>query len=115
MKCPVIIVFIYGLLVFAGGVIGYVQAGSFASLFMGCAFAFMIHASAFAMNKNYKWGNLSALILSILLLLFFSYRLIKAGNFIPSGIMILLSLIVVLAVGRLMANKGCMKKSADLE
>lgn len=113
MKCPVIIVFIYGLLVFAGGIIGYVQAGSFASLFMGCAFAFMIHASALAMAKNLKWGNLSALILSILLLLFFSFRLIKTGNFMPSGIMIILSLLVVLAVSRLMLKISSRAKPAD--
>lgn len=106
MKCPVLIVFVYGLLILAGGMFGYIKANSMPSLFMGSGFAFLLIASAFTMSKNYKYGILCALILSALLTLFFSYRFIKTESFMPSGLMSILSLLVVIAL----LYSGCPSK-----
>lgn len=89
------IVFVYGILLLIGGAIGYLKAGSLVSLAMGSGFALVTIASAIAMRINHKLGHISALILSGILTLFFAFRFVKTENFMPSGLMAALSLIVV--------------------
>jgi uncharacterized membrane protein (UPF0136 family) len=114
MKCPVIIVFVYGLLVLAGGIFGYVKADSLPSLFMGSGFAILLIASAYTMTKNHKYGSLCALVLSTILTLFFGFRYIKMENFMPNGLMSILSLLVVAALlYSIFKNcKGCCPKNS---
>jgi uncharacterized membrane protein (UPF0136 family) len=98
MKIRAGIVCLYGLLLLIGGMIGYLKAGSMASLIMGGAFALLTIASALAIGKNYKLGYYSALILSVILTLFFTFRFVKSENFMPSGLMAALSLIVIMVL-----------------
>ena len=91
------IVLTYALLVFLGGIFGYVKAGSAASLIMGVAFAVALSSSAFAMFNEKSIGFIIASISTALLAAFFLYRFAISFNFMPAGLMSLLS-IAVLAV-----------------
>jgi uncharacterized membrane protein (UPF0136 family) len=82
----------YALLVFLGGIFGYVKAGSTASLVMGVAFAVALSISAFALLNEKKMGFAIGLITTLLLTAFFLYRFTVTLNFMPAGLMSLLSL-----------------------
>lgn len=100
------IILAYALLVFLGGIFGYVKAGSTASLIMGVAFAVALSSSAFAMLNEKSIGFIIALISTALLAAFFLYRFAISYNFMPAGLMALLSLAVlaVLYTRRLKLN-----------
>lgn len=89
------IVLTYALLVFLGGIFGYVKAGSTASLIMGVAFAVALSTSAFAMFNEKKIGFTTAIITTLILAAFFLYRFAISFNFMPAGLMSLLSLAVL--------------------
>lgn len=89
------IILAYALLVFLGGIFGYVKAGSTASLIMGVAFAVALSSSAFAMLNEKSIGFIIAVISTGLLAAFFLYRFAISYNFMPAGLMALLSLAVL--------------------
>lgn len=85
----------YALLVFLGGIFGYVKAGSTASLIMGVAFAVALSTSAFAMFNEKKIGFTTAIATTALLAAFFLYRFFSTFNMMPAGMMSILSLAVL--------------------
>lgn len=89
------IVLTYALLVFLGGIFGYVKAESTASLIMGVAFAVALSTSAFAMFNEKKIGFSMAIITTLILAAFFLYRFALSFNFMPAGLMSILSLAVL--------------------
>lgn len=104
------IVLIYALIVFLGGIFGYVKAESVPSLVMGVIFAVILSTSAFAL-LNEKWiGMRAAIAATALLAAFFIYRFILTFKFMPPGLMALLSIAVLafllLKRSRLKAIKG---------
>ena len=68
------ITLIYALIIFLGGIFGYVKAESVPSLIMGVSFATILSMSAFMMFNEKLKGYLTALGGSSLLLAFFTYR-----------------------------------------
>lgn len=86
----------YALLVFLGGIFGYIKAGSTASLVMGVAFAVALSTSAFAMLNEKKLGHTMAVITTFILAAFFLYRFILTAHFMPAGLMTALSLITLI-------------------
>ena len=86
------IVLTYALLVFLGGIFGYIKAGSSASLIMGVIFAVALSTSAFAMFNEKIIGFTMAIATTLLLAAFFLYRFSISFNFMPAGLMSLLSL-----------------------
>ena len=101
MKTKVSILVVYALLLFIGGLIGYVKAQSIASLLMGSIFAFLILFSAFLMQKRVAAGLMLARVLTLFLSLFFLYRLFQTQKLMPSGMMAFFSLIVVILLFRI--------------
>ena len=89
------IVLTYALLVFLGGIFGYVKAGSTASLIMGVGFAVALSISAFAMFNEKKVGFSTAIATTLFLAVFFLYRFSISFNFMPAGLMSILSLAVI--------------------
>lgn len=85
----------YALLVFLGGIFGYVKAGSTASLIMGVTFAVALSTSAFAMFNEKKIGFSTAITTTALLVAFFIYRFAITYKFMPAGLMGLISLIIL--------------------
>lgn len=89
------IVLTYALLVFLGGIFGYIKAGSTASLIMGVIFAVALSTSAFAMFNEKIVGLYLSLGTTAVLAAFFVYRFVLTGNFMPAGLMSILSLAVL--------------------
>lgn len=90
------IILTYALLVFLGGIFGYVKAGSTASLIMGVAFAAALSISAFAMFNEKNIGFIIATVATALLAAFFIYRFFLSYQFMPAGLMSILSLGVLI-------------------
>lgn len=83
---------VYAVLVGVGGVIGFAKAGSPASLAMGTLFSLLLLICAFAMYKQSVLAHFSAIVLTSLLGCFFAYRFFITGAFMPSGMMMILSI-----------------------
>jgi len=87
---------IYAVLLAVGGVIGYVKAGSRASLIAGSISAI---AAALALGlsiQSNQWGVRLGVILSVSLFVLFGYRYAaKTRKFMPSGLLAVASLIVL--------------------
>lgn len=88
------IVFFYGLILLILGVYGYARAHSIPSLVMGSIFGLIMIICGMLMSKWPKASELTALICSAFLTLFFSYRFYSSQMIFPAGVMALLSLIV---------------------
>lgn len=92
-----LVVLIYGVLVIAGGVMGYVKASSIASLISGGVAGLALVASGVAMMKGaYATGWWVSFIVALLLLGRFGSVALSSGfKPMPGGIVIILSVIVI--------------------
>ena len=86
------ILFIYGFLIFLGGVMGYVKAASSASLMMGTIFGLLLIISSVGMLRERLLPAYFGLILTFVLTVFFIYRYLYTFKFFPSACMGILSL-----------------------
>jgi uncharacterized membrane protein (UPF0136 family) len=91
------IVALYGLLILIGGIIGHIKAGSNASLVMGVVFGLLLLLSSGGMfsKKYFKKGVYFALVLTLILDAFFTYRFLTTMKFMPAGLLVLVSLGVI--------------------
>lgn len=96
MKAPGIVILFFGLLVLGGGIIGYITAGSMASLIAGSAFGLALLVSGLGVLRRQKMGFIFAPLITFLLTVFFAYRLAQSGNFIPSGLMAVVGLVTLI-------------------
>jgi uncharacterized membrane protein (UPF0136 family) len=96
---------IFGLLTIVGGVIGYVKAGSTASIIAGSISGLALIVAAFLLPGNVVLGLAIAGVVSILLAGRFIPAFMKTGNFMPAGLMAILS-----AIGVVMAIVAWIKK-----
>jgi uncharacterized membrane protein (UPF0136 family) len=94
------LVLIYGILVAAGGVLGYVNAKSMASLGAGAVAGLALVGAALAMMRgSYQTGWWIALIVALLLLGRFGMVALNKGfTLMPGGLVIILSLLVLAAL-----------------
>jgi uncharacterized membrane protein (UPF0136 family) len=96
MNVQASIVFIYALIVFVGGLMGYIKAQSLISLIMGTGFAIALFICGGALWKNLSWGYYGSLVLSLILLVFFGYRYSLTMAIFPAAVMTVLSAIVLI-------------------
>jgi uncharacterized membrane protein (UPF0136 family) len=98
------LVLIYGILMAAGGVMGYVRKDSMASLIAGGISGIALLGAAVAMMKGaYSAGWWISLVVALLLLIRFGIAALKGGfKMMPGGFVIILSIIVIAA---LLANR----------
>jgi uncharacterized membrane protein (UPF0136 family) len=90
------IVLIFAILIAVGGVMGYVKAGSTASLGAGLISGILLIGSAVAMMKGaYQTGWWIALVVTILILVRFGMAAMKEFKMMPGGLVIIMSLIVL--------------------
>jgi uncharacterized membrane protein (UPF0136 family) len=94
LKTLASIIGIYGLITIAGGLIGFFIAGSTASIVMGSLFGFLLVISALAIMKEIVFGLYAASLLTLILTGFFIYRYIATAKWMPSGLMMIISLVV---------------------
>ncbi len=95
MKLSVISIIIYAILLFVGGIIGFIRADSLASFFAGSVSAAFLLACVPLLLKGNRTGGIIALCEVLVLDAFFTYRFAQSLAFMPSGLMALLSLAMV--------------------
>ena len=96
---------VFGLLTIVGGVIGYVKAGSTASIIAGSIAGILLLIAALLLPGNLALGLALAVVISIALAGRFIPAFIKTGRLMPAGLMSVLSVI-----GIVMAIVAWMKK-----
>ena len=87
---------IFGLLTIIGGVIGFVKAGSTASIIAGSISGILLFVAAFLLPQNLAIGLILAGVVSILLAGRFVPAFLKTGQAMPAGLMSVLSVLGVI-------------------
>ena len=87
---------IFGLLTIVGGVMGYVKAGSTASIIAGGISGIALIVAAYVLPSNVVLGLAIGALVSILLAGRFIPAFIKTGKIMPAGLMAVLSVIGVI-------------------
>ena len=87
---------IFGLLTIIGGVIGFVKAGSTASIIAGSISGILLFVAAFLLPQNLAIGLILAGVVSILLAGRFIPAFLKTGQAMPAGLMSVLSVLGVI-------------------
>lgn len=96
---------LYGFIVLIGGLIGYFNAGSTVSVVMGSTSAALLFLAAGMIYYGYAFGLTLLFLLSLLLSFLFVYRFSCSGAWIPSGVMTVVSLVVLaIAISNLFFN-----------
>lgn len=106
------VLLIYAILVFSGGLMGFIMKKSIPSLVAGGAFGLTLLWSSVLHFTCRKWGIYFAFILLFLLEGFFSYRFVISEKFFPAGVMLILtSGVIILLVTTLV--KGSREEHAS--
>jgi len=85
----------FGALTIAGGIMGYVKAGSTASIIAGSISGVLLLVAAFLLPANALAGIVLGGIVSLLLIGYFLPAFFRTGKMMPAGMMSVLSLIGV--------------------
>ncbi len=89
---------LFGALLIGGGTAGYIIAGSIPSIVCGTVLGITLCILGAKTLKESVVCENTALIVTLVVDLFFSYRLLKAKSFMPAGMMaIIASLIIIVA------------------
>jgi uncharacterized membrane protein (UPF0136 family) len=86
---------IFGALTIAGGIMGYVKAGSTASIIAASISGVLLLVAAFLLPANALAGIVLGGIVSLLLIGYFLPAFFRTGKMMPAGMMSVLSLIGV--------------------
>lgn len=90
---------IFALLTIAGGIMGYVKAGSTASIIAGSISGILLLVAAFLLPTHIAAGLVLAAVVSVLLAGRFLPAFLKTGKPMPAGMMSILSVIgIVVAI-----------------
>ena len=98
MEAAKIYFIVFGVLTILGGIVGYVKAGSVASIIAGSITGVLLLVAAFVLPEHRMVGLATALIVSLLLAAQFIPKLLRTGRVMPAGIMSLLSVIGIIVV-----------------
>jgi len=105
MEAAKIYFIVFGLLTIAGGIIGYVKAGSVASIVAGSITGVLLLIAAFLLPEYRVAGLATALIVSLLLAAQFVPKFLRTGTVMPAGVMSVLSVIGIIAAIVVWARK----------
>ena len=98
MKLTGVIFLFFGLLLIAGGMMGYSQAGSIASIVAGIFLGISLIILSVNVLRGSALSENIALVTTLFIDIFFSYRLLKAKAFMPAGLMTVIASAVIIAV-----------------
>jgi uncharacterized membrane protein (UPF0136 family) len=88
---PNTVLWVYIVLLVAGGLVGFFKAKSKASLIASCSFAAVLILCAIGVI----FQRYVADIVLAILLIFFAHRLTKSKKFMPNGLMLILTLLAL--------------------
>ena len=97
MEAAKVYFIVFGVLTVAGGIVGYVKAGSVASIIAGSITGVLLLVAAFLLPEHRAIGLATAFIISLLLAAQFAPKFIRTGRVMPAGMMSILSVIGVIA------------------
>src|SRR5438309_4899720 len=97
MEAAKIYFIVFGVLTILGGIVGYVKAGSAASIIAGSITGVLLLVAAFIMPEHRVAGLANALIVSLLLAAYFMRPYLTTGALMPAGTMSVLSVIGIIA------------------
>jgi len=105
MTIGIIAAIAYGILAVVGGIIGYVQAQSKASLISGSISGLLLIIAGVMQLQGQSAGLILATVITAVLVIVFAIRLAKTRKFMPAGLMSLLGLVALgLMVSELLKN-----------
>ena len=90
-----LVTFFYAVLVFSGGLLGYLKAGSPISLAMGSAFGLLLALGGFLALKRSRFGFFLSFGSLLLLTALFFWRFYRSYAWFPSGVMLSLSVLTL--------------------
>ena len=91
--------FVFGALTILGGIMGYVKAGSVASIVAGAITGVLLLIAALLLPAHPTAGLATGFVVSLLLAAQFVPKLIRTGKMMPAGLMSILSVIgIVVAI-----------------
>jgi uncharacterized membrane protein (UPF0136 family) len=105
MEASKIYFLVFGVLTIAGGIIGYLKAGSTPSLIAGSITGVLLLVAGLLLPGHRLTGLTIALIVSLVLAAQFIPKFIRTGKLMPAGVMSVLS-----AIGIIVALFAWMKK-----
>lgn len=97
MEVAKIYFIVFGVLTIAGGIVGYLKAGSVASIIAGSITGILLLVAAFLLPEHRTIGLATAFIISLLLAAQFAPKFIRTGRVMPAGMMAILSVIGLIA------------------
>ena len=97
---------IYGALMLAGGIFGFVKAGSKTSLIMGIISGILIFTGVGLLGQDYAAGRAVLAFTSFGLTGVFALRLVKTRKFMPSGVLLALSMAASFLAAQLFVSGG---------
>jgi uncharacterized membrane protein (UPF0136 family) len=98
MEAARIYFIVFGALTIVGGIVGYLKAGSVASIIAGSITGVLLLIAAFLLPEHRTIGLATALIVSLLLAAQFVPKFLRTGIVMPAGMMSILSAIGIIAV-----------------
>ena len=87
---------VFGILTIAGGIVGYVKAGSVASIIAGSISGILLLLAAWLMPDRQAAGLIVALVVSVLLAGQFVPKFFNTHKVMPAGLMSLLSVLGII-------------------
>ena len=87
----------FGVLTIVGGIVGYLKAGSVASIIAGSITGVLLLVAVFLLPEHRAIGLATAFIISLLLAAQFVPKFIRTGRVMPAGMMSILSVIGLIA------------------
>ena len=87
---------IFGVLTIIGGIIGYVKAGSWASIIAGSIAGVLLLIAGSLLPEHQAAGLATGLVVSLLLAAQFIPKFLRTGKPMPAGVMSVLSLIGII-------------------
>ena len=99
MQNTAIEIWVYGVLMILGGIIGFVKVHSKASLLSGVGLGLGLLASGYGVWGGSANSLVVAAVIAALLLVLFAIRFAKTRRFMPAGVLAILSLAAVVIFG----------------
>lgn len=104
MKLASWVVIVYGFLTLLGGIMGYIQAKSTISLIMGVITGIFLILTGYGMLRKNLLSGYLAIVITLFLDAFFTYRFFLTFTFFPAGFMSILSLCVLAIITHLISK-----------